>query len=238
MELSHVTLASDDGSNLKHTKVFLNKNFLHCYHNNRGYCSFGDKCRYQHYKEICSEVICRDQSCTKRHPVICKYREQCKFFKQNTCAFKHNEIKNKVENKDLEKKIEIYTIEMESLKHEISDLKNSIKIKENELLKRNAEIDNLNKIIVKKLQSEKDMIRENNIMKMKVETLERENKALNIKFELQDKTNDSENKLQLSNMSKRKEMEKFSCEKCCIKFSCIEELRKHKSKMHKVTLTF
>ena len=170
--------------------------------------------------------------------MICKYREQCKFFKQNTCAFKHNEIKNKVENKDLEEKIEIYTIEMESLKHEISDLKNSIKIKENELLKRNAEIDNLNKIIVKKLQSEKNMIRENNIMKMKVETLERENKALNIKFELQDKTNDSENKLQLSNMSNRKEMEKFSCEKCCIKFSCIEELRKHKSKMHKVTLTF
>ena len=82
------------------------------------------------------------------------------------------------------------------------------------------------------------MIRENNIMKMKVETLERENKALNIKFELQDKTNDSENKLQLSNMSNRKEMEKFSREKCCIKFSCIEELRKHKSKMHKVTLTF
>ena len=196
MELSHVSLASDDESNLKHTTVFLNKNFLHCYHNNRGYCSFGDKCRYQHYKEICSEVICRVQSCTKRHPVICKYRDQCKFFKQNTCAFKHNEIKNKVENKDLEKKIEIYTIEMESLKHEISDLKNSIKIKENELLKRNAEIDNLNKIIVKKLQSEKDMIRENNIMKMKVETLERENKALNIKFELQDKTNDSENKLQ------------------------------------------
>ena len=160
------------------------------------------------------------------------------FFKQDTCAFKHNEIKNKVENKDLEKKIEIYTIEMESLKHEISDLKNSIKIKENELLKRNAEIDNLNKIIVKKLESEKDMIRENNIMKMKVETLERENKALNIKFELQDKTNDSENKLQLSNMSNRKEMEKFSCEKCGIKFSCIEELRKHKSKLHKVTLSF
>ena len=40
------------------------------------------------------------------------------------------------------------------------------------------------------------MIRENNIMRMKVETLERENKALNIKFELQDKPNDSENKLQ------------------------------------------
>ena len=93
-------------------------------------------------------------------------------------------------------------------------------------------------MIVKNLQSEKDMIRENSIMKMKVETLERENKALNIKLELQDKTNESENIQQLSNMSNRKEIEKFSCEKCCIKFSCIEELRKHKSKMQKVTLTF
>ena len=73
---------------------------------------------------------------------------------------------------------------------------------------------------------------------MKVETIERENKALNIKLELQDKTNEFENIQQLSNMSNNKEIEKFSCEKCCIMFSCIEELRKHKSKMHKVTLTF
>ena len=42
MDLSHVTLASDDESNFKHTKVFLNKNHLQCYHNNRGYCSFAD----------------------------------------------------------------------------------------------------------------------------------------------------------------------------------------------------
>ena len=30
----------------------------------------------------------------------------------------------------------------------------------------------------------------------------------------------------------------YSCEKCCLKFPSIEKVEKHKSVMHKVTLTF
>ena len=47
MEFSNVTFASDDERNLKHAKVFLNENLFHYYHNNRGFCSFRDNCRYQ-----------------------------------------------------------------------------------------------------------------------------------------------------------------------------------------------
>ena len=229
MDLSHVTLASDDESNFKHTKVFLNRNLLQCYHNNRGYCSFGDKCRYKHNKEICNKTICREQSCSKRHPVICKYKDQCKFLKMNSCAFKHTKIATKVENEDQKYYMEMYKVEIENLNREITDLKNSIKIKERELLERKEEIAHLNKIIVIESQEEKDMKIESDYLKMVIETLETENKALKRKYE---QTNELEIEPKISNQKK------ITCEKCCLNFSSIEKLKKHRSEMHTVMLTF
>ena len=170
MDLSHATLANDNESHFKHTKVFLNRNLLQCYHNNRGYCSFGDKCRYKHNKEICSKTICREQSCNKRHPVICKYRDQCKFLKINSCAFKHTKIVTKVENEDQKHDMEMYKVEIENLKREIIDLQNSIKIKDRELLERKEEIVHLNNMIVKDSKEEKEIKIENNYLKMVIET--------------------------------------------------------------------
>ena len=65
MDMYHVTLAIDDEKNKNHTQIFLNRNLFQCYHNNRGYCSFKDKCRYQHYLETCSKTVCRDKECKK-----------------------------------------------------------------------------------------------------------------------------------------------------------------------------
>ena len=225
-----VTLACDDESDFRHTKVFLNKNLLQCYHNNRGYCSFGDKCRYKHNKEICSKTICREPSCSKRHPVICKYRDQCRFFKMNTCAFKHTKIAKKVENEDQENNMEMYKFEIENLKHEITALKDDIKIKERELLERREETAHLNKMI--ESQAEKDMKTENDNLKMIIETLEKENKTLKIQLRKQDQTNKSEIEPETLNLNK------FSCEKCCLNYSSMEKLKRHRSEMHTVMLSF
>ena len=56
MEFNNVTFACDDEGSLKHTKVFNNKNLFQCYHHNRGYCTFRDKCRYKHFKDIWVQV--------------------------------------------------------------------------------------------------------------------------------------------------------------------------------------
>ena len=124
MDYHNVTFAYDDESSLKHTKVFLNKNLIHCYHNNRGYCSFRDRCRYQHFSEICDKNICREKECRKRHPVICRYKDDCKFFKSKNCAFKHSDTKRDYE--DFQSKIKNFTDDIELLKSRIKDLKTNI----------------------------------------------------------------------------------------------------------------
>ena len=132
MSSSNVTLACDDESILKHTKVFNNKSIFQCYHHNRGYCRYKDQCRYRHFQGICIENIFRDKECDKRHPVICRYKDDCKFKKANNCAFRHIDRLIPMVNTDFEKEIKVCTQEIESLKREI-DLKHDIIIKENEL---------------------------------------------------------------------------------------------------------
>ena len=59
-----------------------------CFFNDNGFCKFGEKCRKQHYRNVCSILKC-DKSCKSRHPKSCKYEERCKFFAKNICAYKH-----------------------------------------------------------------------------------------------------------------------------------------------------
>ena len=40
---------------------FEERNNFQCYHNNLGYCRFREKCRYQHYFDVCSKSICREK---------------------------------------------------------------------------------------------------------------------------------------------------------------------------------
>ena len=54
----------------------------------------------------------------------------------------------KVENEDQKYYMEMYKVEIENLKLEITDLKDTIKIKERELLERTDELAHLNEIIV------------------------------------------------------------------------------------------
>ena len=237
MDFSHVTFASEyeQESILKHTKVFQNKNLFHCYHNNRGYCSFRDQCRYRHFKDICSKNVCRERECEKRHPVMCRFKEECKFNKANICAFKHPEMKTTVVSKDLELKMEKYVEEVESLIREIIDLKNDIDIKEKELLKSKMEFQESNAL---KQQSENDIIKENEDLKKRVDILEKENTALKIKLVEEDQINNVNSLAQPKDKDNMKMRRNHSCEKCGLHFSSKEKLNKHKDEMHRAKLTF
>ena len=235
MEFSNVTFASDDGRTLKHTKVFLNKNLFHCYHNNRGYCSFRDSCRYQHYKEICSQTICREKECPKRHPVVCRYKDECKFNRTNNCAFKHTVIQKSETNKDFENKMKMFASEIESLKREIKDLKDDVQIKEKELLESKMEIQKLNLKLIPQPSNqlfEQDVMKENINLKKEVDILKNQNEALKIKIDQKDQN-------EVIQMEEKDNMvTKYSCKRCCLKFTKLEKFNKHVNEMHKSKLTF
>ena len=71
-----------------------------------GFCKFGETCKKQHVKEICSIKYCTNKSCTKRHPTVCKFfsiQKTCKF--GDHCAYKHDAISNKSEIDELHVKV-------------------------------------------------------------------------------------------------------------------------------------
>ena len=218
--------------------MFLNKNLFQCYHHNRGYCSFGDKCRYQHFSEVCDKNICREKECEKRHPVICRYKDDCKFFKFNHCAFKHIDIKRDVASKDLEVKIKSFTDDIKRLEREITALKNDISIKEKELLESRMEIKQLKLSVNLDIQEEKDIKNENIDLKKQIEVLENENTTLKIKLKLQDQMNVESSVMEHQDVDNIKRKTYYSCEKCGLNFLSKEECNKHKRSMHKVKLTF
>ena len=242
MDSHNVTFACDDESSLKLTKVFLNKNLIHCYHNNRGYCSFRDKCRYQHFSDICDKNICREKECRKRHPVICRYKDECKFFKTKNCAFKHQNTKRDVASENFQRKIKIFTDDIELLKSEIKDLKMNINTKEKELAESRIEIQQLKlKLTLKpNKQQEEDLRNENNELKKQIDILENKNKALEIKPIPINKapTKDEGSEFEHGDEDNSKLRTKVSCKKCGLHFSSKEALKKHDSDMHKVKLTF
>ena len=221
MSSSNVTLACDDESILKHTKVFNNKSIFQCYHHNRGYCRYKDQCRYRHFQGICIKNICRDKECDKRHPVICRYKDDCKFKKANNCAFRHIDRKTPMVNTDFEKEIKVCTQEIESLKREIIDLKHDIIIKENELSE--------SKIVIHE---------SNENLKKRIDILEEENKALKLKLKVKNQINNENFESQTVDKENIQIRLKQSCEKCSLYFSSKEKLNKHKDEMHRVKLTF
>ena len=48
-----------------------------CRYYNRGFCKYGEKCKFYHSSDICSdyveEGICHKSECVERHPKVCRY---------------------------------------------------------------------------------------------------------------------------------------------------------------------
>ena len=98
-----------------------------CVHNQKGYCKFGDQCRYQHIMDICQKFQC-DKSCTMRHPAVCKFfltSGICKF--GDKCAYLHTKCDAliEIETEIKEIKLKLGAIEYQ-LKAKDNDLKNAI----------------------------------------------------------------------------------------------------------------
>merc|ERR1712240_341975 len=147
-----------------------------CLYNNTGYCKFKDHCRYKHYKTICEKSICRDIECKKRHPRTCRYGKNCKFNTQNACAYKHeiNNLSDNEETKKLTEKIETIEEEVNSMKAEISQLKDVVKVRESQLRENSREISELkNKIKLLECKNEtlKTQIQEKKTENKKMKTL-------------------------------------------------------------------
>ena len=100
-----------------------------CKYYNTGFCKFRDVCHYLLSTIICSNISCRDRKCLKRHPKLCRYKENCR--RRTTCLYKHDEnegkyIKLEAENKALTEKINALhekTRDIEKLNVEIENLK-------------------------------------------------------------------------------------------------------------------
>ena len=115
--------------NLKLTKTSESDlNLFQFKHNNKGPCKFGLQCRYQHYNE---KKISRTKECQARHPKACKNAQNCKFHKNNCCAYRHDD--DDKEKETLNDKFKATLEEVKILQGEIHNLKFRIKGKENEL---------------------------------------------------------------------------------------------------------
>lgn len=48
-----------------------------CRYNNKGYCKYKLKCKFEHSKEVCQNYLkgekCTEKSCKQRHPKVCKW---------------------------------------------------------------------------------------------------------------------------------------------------------------------
>ena len=114
--------------------------------------------------------------------LICRYKDECKFYKKDNCAFRHVETKKKVVGEDIEAQINIWIDEIENLKVEIIHLKEDINIKKEELSKSKLEMKQMNIKHTHALNDiEHDLTKENNYLKNQVNVLQKENEAMKIK---------------------------------------------------------
>ena len=112
-----------------------NRNLFQCQHNNRGYCKFGDQCRYQHFTEACKNRVCKIKDCRYRHPKPCRNKENCKFLKRNRCFYKHikEDCKERSHTREIDNQIKGYKEEIKKLNLEVEGLKALLKSNEADL---------------------------------------------------------------------------------------------------------
>ena len=62
-----------------------------CQYHKFGFCRYRESCRKHHVQELCEDLQCDVNACTRRHPLSCNYFlqfQRCKF--GDYCYYKHN----------------------------------------------------------------------------------------------------------------------------------------------------
>ena len=213
-----------------------NRNLYQCQHNNKGYCIFGDQCRYQHFTETCKDRVCILKDCRFRHPKPCRNKENCKFLKRNICFYKHikEDCKERSHAREIDNQIEGYEEEIKKLKLEVEGLKALLKSKETDL-------ENLTKDLKKKNCLEtQGLIDRNDPIKVKTRDEKIPCKKCNFSFDSKLDFNDHLKGIQ-HNIPVRHEVEySFSdeeddidfrekCSLCKIIFTTFDSLDDHQS---------
>ena len=101
-----------------------------CKHFQTGYCKFREHCRKKHIIEMCQTQQCSSETCSKRHPKICKYFITfCKF--GDKCCYKHVATQSKSKTLTDTKNI---VAKLNSLKESINIISNQIVVLEKEII--------------------------------------------------------------------------------------------------------
>ena len=84
-----------------------NDNISKCKYSNRGYCKFGQKCSFLHFKTNCEEFVTKGfcgspKSCLFRHPKHCRYwtKKIVGCHRGETCQYLHDPTKKFIEAKE------------------------------------------------------------------------------------------------------------------------------------------
>ena len=201
-------------------KSNLTNNLYQCSHNNKGYCKFGNKCHFQHFHKLCSKPICKEKECPSRHPKLCKNRDECKFFKKNICAYRHENLHTKdiIHNKNINEEINALEDDVKRLQQEIVDLKDNIQMKE---MKEKKVQETLNE----KTESIEKLLAENDRLKDTLTLLEKENVDLRVELIIQKKI--------IGTHKIQREVEELStCGQCAFICETEVELKKHTENCH------
>ena len=101
-----------------------------CRYFQTGFCKHSEKCRKQHVQEVCSSSLCKDKSCTKRHPKPCKHFTTfsiCKF--GNHCAYKHEVSKEQIDYMKLVTTVTTLETQVQDMSVKISNLEKELQNK-------------------------------------------------------------------------------------------------------------
>ena len=153
-------------------------NIQKCSFNDTGYCKFKEECRKEHSKKVCGDKKC-DRKCDKRHPKKCDFKERCKFYKKNCCAFSHEANAHDDEKvKTLENTVSELKVAIEKNKSEANNHTND-KVKSLELT-----VSKLKEAIAKDKVEESKTIKKLN---SEVESLKNKNLELQQQFDKKQK---------------------------------------------------
>ena len=139
-----------------------------CFRHKFGYCKYNRQCPQKNVDDICENPDCHVSKCDLRHPKECIWFRDFQWCKFQSCAYKHENKKNKFKK------------EVDILNYKIKKLEELIKQKETEEIDQLKKVNNLEKSEREKCLEAKVSALEKFVVRLeeKLELLEHEDKGI------------------------------------------------------------